>query len=155
MLHRRHLVAIALSCAIVAGAPRILAHEVVAPKPKAQPSPEWPQGKRETHDVVVPVVLTVGEDGRISAASVESSVSPEFDAAALEGVKAWTFEPAMRDGKPVAARIRSVVRFASVSHEAPAVHVAPVAPRTAPATSVDSNCGPSSVRSWNTQRGSW
>jgi TonB family protein len=111
-----------------------LAHDVVPPQPKAQPAPEWPGAKRERHDVVVPVIVTVSEDGHVSAAAVESRVSPEFDAAALEGVRAWSFAPAMRDGKPVAARIRSVVRFVGVSQEAGGVQVAPASPSPVPAT---------------------
>ena len=120
------------ACAVVLGILCITttarAHDVVPPKPKTQPAPEWPGGKRDTHDVVVPVVITVGEDGRVSTAAVESSVSPELDRAAVEGVKAWTFEPAMRDGKPVASRIRSVVRFVGVSQPAPLLQDAPASP---------------------------
>ena len=136
MFFRRAYAGFALSCALVATVVAVAspasAHDVVAPKPKTQPGPEWPQGKRDRHDVVVPVVLTVGEDGHVTAAVVESSVSPEFDEAAVTGAKAWTFEPAMRDGKPVAARIRSIVRFVGASDVAPAVQVAPASPDPAP-----------------------
>ena len=56
----------------------------------------------------------MGEDGRVTAAAVETTVSPDLDASAVDCVKSWTFEPAQRDGKPVAARIRGVVRFVGV-----------------------------------------
>ncbi|MBX3213030.1 MAG: TonB-dependent receptor [Labilithrix sp.] len=94
------------------GARPARAHDVVQPQAKTQPAPTWPGGRAETHDVVVPVVLVVGEDGRVSSAEVEVHVSPELDRAALAAARTWTFEPARRDGKPVAAKIRSVVRFA-------------------------------------------
>ncbi len=98
-------------CAVIGWGNEVRAHDVVPPKPKAQPVMAWPDGMRETHDVVVPVLLTISEEGHVTAASVESTVSPDLDAAALRGVKTWTYEPATRDGKPVAARIRGVVRF--------------------------------------------
>jgi TonB family protein len=147
MLFRRTLAVVAVSCAVLAAAVASVspafAHDVVAPRPKGQPAPEWPRGVRDAHDVVVPVVITVGEDGRVAAAAVESSVSPELDAAAVEGVKVWTFEPATRDGKPVAARIRSVVRFLA----APQVVVAGAAgaPAAGPEAAADGGAKPETV----------
>ncbi|MBX3193065.1 MAG: TonB-dependent receptor [Labilithrix sp.] len=132
----RTLASLGLTCAMLVAAVPARAHDVVPPKPKTQPAPEWPDGKRDAHDVVVPVIVTVSEDGSVSAAEVEASVGPDFDAAALRAVRAWTFTPATRDDKPVSARIRSVVRFVGVSapagpaaalQEAPA-SPAPVAP---------------------------
>lgn len=108
------------------------AHEVAQPKPKTQPTPSWPSGHPEGHDVVVPVVIVVAEDGRVSSAEVEVSVSPELDEAALSTVKTWTFEPALRDGKPVAAKIRSAVRFVGVSGASVAIPKPPPAPEPPP-----------------------
>lgn len=132
---RRKVAMLAVAGVILAGATSAGAHEIHPPRAKAQPSPSWPGGKREAHDVVVPVVLTVGDDGHVLSALVETRVSPALDAAALEAVKAWTFEPATRDGTPVAARIRAVVRFVGTAPH----HVAsepqepsPSAPPSAP-----------------------
>ena len=111
------------------GAGPALAHDVVQPRPKTQPAPPWPSGQAETHDVVVPVVLLVGEDGRVTSAEVEATVSPEFDRAAITAARTWTFEPALRDGRPVAARIRSVVRFAGASAPAKELQLAPATPQ--------------------------
>jgi len=111
-----------------------LAHDVVQPKPKTQPAPAWPTGKPDAHDVVVPVVIVVGTDGTVTSAEVEASVNPAFDQAAIDAAKTWTFEPAMRDGKPVASKIRSVVRFAGVS--APTTAPPQVAPPAPPPTAV-------------------
>ncbi len=112
------------------------AHELVQPKPKSQPAPKWPKGKPENHDVVVPVVVVVSEDGSVRSVEVESSVSPEFDEAAIEAAKAWTFEPARRDGTPVSAKIRGIVRFVGVTEAADAhTHVhehGPEAPHAHP-----------------------
>jgi hypothetical protein len=46
------------------------------------------------------------------SASVETSVSPLLDAAALEAALSWQFSPARRDGKAVPAKVRAIVRFA-------------------------------------------
>ncbi|HVH43781.1 MAG TPA: TonB-dependent receptor [Labilithrix sp.] len=100
------------ACAVVLATGPAYAHDVVPPRPMKQPPAAWPGGRAEEHDVVVPLVLVVGADGRVVSAVVEASVSPELDEAAVVAAKAWTFEPAVRDGKAVAAKIRSVVRFA-------------------------------------------
>ncbi|MBX3220138.1 MAG: TonB-dependent receptor [Labilithrix sp.] len=125
------------------GARPALAHDVVQPRPKTQPPAAWPTGRPEAHDVVVPVVLVVGEDGKVTSAEVEASVRPDFDRAAVAAARTWTFEPAIRDGKAVAAKIRSVVRFAGVSGAAegqapsatrpPPAAIAPSAPPAAAA----------------------
>lgn len=122
-----------LACAGISAARPASAHDVVQPRPKTQPPATWPTGRPEAHDVVVPVVLVVGEDGHVTSAEVEASVSPEFDRAAVAAAMTWTFEPAMRDGKAVSAKIRSVVRFAGASAPTAVVQVAPGAP---PPTSI-------------------
>lgn len=126
----RWALALALaSCPALLRAGPALAHDVSGPRPRTQPPPAWPAGRVEAHDVVVPVVLVVGEDGRVSSVEVEASVGPELDRAAVAAARSWTFEPARRDGKAVAAKIRSVVRFAGSGARA-----APIAPATAPVT---------------------
>lgn len=133
---RRTLAGVLVAGALLSCAVPALAHDVLAPRPKTQPPAVWPTGHAEAHDVVVPVVLVIAEDGAVTSAEVEASVSPEFDRAAVEAVKRWTFAPAMRDGKAVAARIRSVVRFAGLSAPTSGVQVAPAmpAPAAPPAT---------------------
>jgi TonB family protein len=120
--------ALALALAVTAAERSARAHDVEAPHPVTQPAPAWPDGEPSSHDVVVPVVLTVDARGEVEAAVLEASVAPAFDAAALAAVRRWTFEPARRDGKPVSARIRALVRFAGVA----SVPAAP-APAHAPA----------------------
>lgn len=149
----RRLLAALAAMTVALGAAPAAAHEIVPPKPKTQPAPPWPSGRPEGHDVVVPVVVTVGEDGRVAAAEVEASVGPEFDRAAVEATRAWTFEPALRDGRPVASRVRSVVRFLGVSPPAaPAVQQAPATPpppppaAIAPSPAADAKAAPETVR---------
>lgn len=86
------------------------AHELVPPKPILQPAPEWPV-EPATHDVVVPVVLTIGKDGAVEHVEVETRVDRELDAAAIRAARRWVFEPAHDDKGPLAAKVRAVVRF--------------------------------------------
>ena len=47
------------------------------------------------------VEILVDEQGRVFAADVVHSVSPELDALTVEAVMSWKFKPAMEDGKAV------------------------------------------------------
>ena len=42
----------------------------------------------------------------------DRSGNREFDRSALQAVRQWRFQPALRDGKPVAAKVRVPVEFA-------------------------------------------
>ncbi len=125
-----------------------LAHDVAPPKVVDAPSAAWPPGHAEHHDMVVPVLLVVEDDGHVGEASVESSVGHGFDEAAIAAVKQWRFVPATRDGKNVAAKIRVVVRFAGHVHAAePAPAAAPPAdaPSAAPAAPSAPGAAPSAA----------
>ncbi len=50
--------------------------------------------------------LTIAADGTLTDAKVVASAGAELDAAALEAVRQFTFEPARKGDKPVPARIR-------------------------------------------------
>jgi protein TonB len=50
-------------------------------------------------------------DGGVGEVSVESSSNAEFEPPAVEAVRHWKFEPALRDDLPVACRIRVPVDF--------------------------------------------
>ena len=102
-----------LAAAITTFAPGVaLAHdEIKPPVPREQPAAIWPRGAVEAHDVVIPVQLEVAADGTVSTVTVEASIGVDFDAAAVAAARKFLFSPALRAGKPVSARIRSVVRF--------------------------------------------
>ncbi|MFO0667589.1 MAG: TonB-dependent receptor [Polyangiaceae bacterium] len=113
------------------------AHDVVPPVPTFEAVPLWPNGHVEAHDVVVPVIVVVGPDGRVTEASIETSVSAEFDAAALVAARAFTYVAATQDGLPVAAKVRAVVRFKAeaghVHSASPPARAEVPAPPSAPA----------------------
>lgn len=103
----------ALACALVASVvgPALAHDDVTPPVPVEQPRGVWPHGAHD-HDVIVPVQLEVLPDGTVGKVTIEASLGPDFDAAALAAARKFTFKPAMKAGKPVPARIRGIVRFA-------------------------------------------
>jgi iron complex outermembrane receptor protein len=94
----------------VAGA--ALAQVIVLPKPKTSPA-AVSAAASAAGDSSVAILLTVTRLGEVENAKLVAPDDPERDAAALAAVQTWTFEPATRDGLPVAARIRVLVPVAS------------------------------------------
>ena len=66
--------------------------------------------ERKHADVMLAV--TVDADGHVSKIDVLQSAAPDLDEAAIVSARQWTFRPALRDGKPVASRIRIPFHFA-------------------------------------------
>ncbi len=62
--------------------------------------------------VEVAVIITVDASGRVAAAAVEGAPGHGFGEAAVTAARRLVFEPATRDGKPVAVRTRFLYRFA-------------------------------------------
>jgi|HubBroStandDraft_2_1064218.scaffolds.fasta_scaffold03786_3 TonB family protein len=64
------------------------------------------------HDAVeVRLVLTIDASGLVTNAVLDSPVGHGFDEAALDAARKLVFDPATRDGKPVAAKFRYLYRF--------------------------------------------
>ena len=61
--------------------------------------------------VEVKLVLDIDANGTVTKAVVEEPAGHGFDEAAVAAAKALEFEPAKRDGTPIAARIRFAYRF--------------------------------------------
>jgi len=72
----------------------------------------------------VELELTLDPAGAVVEARVLSGEAP-FAEAALDAAHAWSFSPALRRGRPVAARIRYVVHFAPPAPEPPPEEPAP------------------------------
>lgn len=71
------------------------------------------------------VVLSVVVDaqGHVDDATVQESGGEEFDKAALQAIRQWSFRPATRGGKAIAARIRIPFHFLPLpAHAAEPVH---------------------------------
>jgi TonB family protein len=93
-------------------------------------------------EAAVVLELLVDAQGAVTAARVLEGTEP-FASAALRAAETWLFEPAMREGKSVPARIRFEVKFyppepaqptstAPAAPSSPAVGPPPVAPAAAP-----------------------
>jgi TonB family protein len=61
--------------------------------------------------VDVPLVLTIDATGSVTRVEVERPVGHGFDEAALAAAQRLSFDPALRDGKPIASRTRFLYRF--------------------------------------------
>jgi TonB family protein len=59
----------------------------------------------------VVLAVVVKDDGSIGDVSVEESLDQELDQQAIEAMRQWEFKPGTKDGKPVAVRVRTQLRF--------------------------------------------
>jgi TonB family protein len=85
---------------------------VSAPKPIYSPDPEYSEEARKAkYQGVCILWLVVGPDGRPREIKVLRSLGLGLDEKAIEAVKSWKFEPALKDGKPVAVQINVEVSF--------------------------------------------
>ena len=82
-------------------------------RPLQQPAPEYPASAvRAGDEGTVLVRAEVGADGKPGTVELaQRSRSRDLDRAALAAVRGWTFEPALRDGKPVASTVQVPVDF--------------------------------------------
>lgn len=101
---------------------------VVPPRALVELSAEYPAGAAGNHDSVVELV--VGVDGVPAAVRALDGVAP-FAEAAEAAARAWRFSPALRDGTPVAAKIRLLVSFIDPTPE-PEPEPPPEAPGAPP-----------------------
>jgi TonB family protein len=85
---------------------------VSAPRALSTPDPEYSEEARKAKFQGVCVLwLIVGPDGRPRDIKVARTLGLGLDEKAIEAVKNWRFEPAMKDGKPVAVQINVEVSF--------------------------------------------
>jgi iron complex outermembrane receptor protein len=125
-------VALTLGLCFALGSAPAGAQAISAPVALERTTAPWP-GPPEDHDVIVPVILTVRADGSVATVEVTATQGPTYDAAAREHALTLRFAPALRDGTPVAARIRSEITFVAPT---PAASPIPAAsPTPAPADS--------------------
>ena len=77
------------------------------PIPVSQPAPRYPQEALRRNDGgTVRVRVTVATDGSVDRLEVEEGSGNRYlDRAAMEAVRRWRFQPAVRDGQPVVADV--------------------------------------------------
>ncbi|MGO9123870.1 MAG: energy transducer TonB [Terriglobales bacterium] len=85
---------------------------VSAPKPVYSPDPEYSEEARKAkYQGTCVLWMIVGPDGRPREIRVQRTLGLGLDEKAIEAVKTWKFEPAMKDGKPVSVEISVQVDF--------------------------------------------
>ena len=85
---------------------------VSPPRTTYAPEPEFSEEARKAkYQGVCTLGLIVGTDGRPSNIHVLNSLGMGLDEKAIEAVKNWKFEPAMKDGHPVRVEIAVEVDF--------------------------------------------
>jgi periplasmic protein TonB len=85
---------------------------VSAPKEIYAPEPEYSEEARKVKQMGVVVLrLVVGSDGNPRDIQVVRTLGLGLDEKAIEAVKKWRFEPAKKDGKPVAVAVNIEVNF--------------------------------------------
>jgi protein TonB len=60
---------------------------------------------------VVTLVFVVDAGGKVTSPRVEKSTHPAFEKPALDAVRQWRFEPAVRSGQRVPCKMRIPIRF--------------------------------------------
>jgi len=85
---------------------------VSAPRALNTPDPEYSEEARKAkYQGTVVLWLIVDQNGRPRDVKVARSLGMGLDEKAIEAVRKWTFEPAQKDGKPVAVQINVEVNF--------------------------------------------
>lgn len=85
---------------------------VAAPKPTYVPDPDYSEvarARRFQGTTVVDVI--VGPDGRVHNVRLTRPIGLGLDELSVAKIMTWKFEPAMRDGKPVAVEVSVEVQF--------------------------------------------
>jgi protein TonB len=83
-------------------------------KPQAvfQSAPVYPAALRSRRlEGTVVVIFVVDAAGKVVTPRVEQSAHPAFDKPALDAVRKWKFEPAVKGGERVACKMRVPIRF--------------------------------------------
>lgn len=82
------------------------------PREIIKTAPTYPAEMRSKKaEGLVTLIFIVNDLGRVSDPRVVSSTNPAFEKPALQAVRQWKFEPAVRGGKRVPCRMRVPIRF--------------------------------------------
>ncbi len=85
---------------------------VLAPKPITTPDPQYTEQARQAkYEGTCILAMIVGPDGKPHDIRVQRGLAMGLDQKAIEAVQQWRFEPATKDGRPVAVQISVEVSF--------------------------------------------
>jgi TonB family protein len=85
---------------------------VSAPRVLDSPDPQYSdEARRAKFQGTVVLWVVVGPDGRVHDIRVQRTLGMGLDERAVEAVKLWKFDPARKDGQPVAVQVNIEVNF--------------------------------------------
>jgi protein TonB len=85
---------------------------VLAPKPISTPDPQYTdQARRAQYEGTCVLAMIVGPDGKPRDIRIQRGLAMGLDQKAIEAVQQWRFDPATKDGRPVAVQISVEVAF--------------------------------------------
>jgi TonB family protein len=85
---------------------------VTPPKGIYMPDPEYSEkGRKKKISGTVLVAMVVMADGTVRDVTVTKSLELSLDQQAIAAVKTWRFQPATKDGEPVAVHVHAEVSF--------------------------------------------
>jgi TonB family protein len=85
---------------------------VMAPKATYMPDPEYSESARKKKiNGTVTIAMIVTPEGKVRDLKVVKGLDKSLDKQALAAVSTWRFEPATKDGKPVAVHLSTDVTF--------------------------------------------
>jgi len=87
-----------------------MAPGIVAPKVVHQVMPEY-SGQGFRLDGTVLLRIVIDSKGAVKKARVVRGIAHDVDECAIKAVREWRFQPAAKDGKPVAVSIDIEIRF--------------------------------------------
>lgn len=89
-----------------------IGHGVTQPRMVYAPTPEYSdKGRQKKIQGTVTMQIVITPSGTVRDAKVITSLEPSLDKQAVLAVNAWKFEPAEKDGVPVAVQITVQVQF--------------------------------------------
>ena len=89
-----------------------IGHGVSAPRAIYSPDPDYSEEARKAkYQGTLVLYVVVGADGRPHDIRVTRSLGLGLDEKAIEAVRTWKFEPAQKDGQPVAVMVNVEVNF--------------------------------------------
>ena len=76
------------------------------------PDPEYTDYARQAGiNGMVVLLAVVGADGLVKDIRVQRSLEPSLDQSAMDTVRTWRFQPALKDGQPVAVQLNIETTF--------------------------------------------
>jgi TonB family protein len=87
----------------------------VPPKVLEGKRPEYPAVEADRREKgFVSIICTVGVDGKATDFAVETMTNPAFAYEAVVAISKWRWAPALKDGHPVAQKVRVPMHFNAI-----------------------------------------